>query len=1020
MASAFDLALIGRALNVGEWVKVPRTFGAGVTVVNDVINTTPGVGTNDKRSIMSAWCGAVYDSLRKDVVLPACGGHGDYYGNELYAQDVDPTSASFMQWRKKCTWSVPTNGVSPVKTNADGTGTSAHTYYDIVYDPGRDRILCLPGTGPQSSGGGFSSWTWEINPDIETPTATAVGKWTERDGRPAAYSTTSGLSAYDASRQLIFTQFGSGFASFNGSASPGTQWTVHTTFESFNGGYNSGCCIAPVGPGYFVFCGANQTAIRALDTKALVGGGFNAGCTGATAIQGSGQNPSLLWEPNFGKVVGWAGLLSGGTDRRDYYSLDVLTKVWTRHAGTGDIPTVPQSNGTWGRFLSIGDGLIWLCNTIFEESYILRVAPSGVTSFQLTSTANGTLPFTIGLPFKKGDVVGTPVLDIPDHQIIVKRTWNDGSVKHAIASGHTSLTANTAKTITVSSGTPPGGTALTSGNIQAAAPSASVQCGSIGTVTLSSLLASPFRTWISGPEMVECHYRSNVGADATLSVWFHVRLYKNGRVWIRAIVENGYVDIVPVNKSYVPTITIGGTAVYTNGGAALNHYAYTRYSAEGWIGGDPAITPKHNSQYLIDTKLVPNYWKKNPSTGTLDGLTQTYTPMSNGGHTASMGGAGFQNALGLLPLWDALYVTTTDPRAYRSCLANSSHLNSYPIVWRDSASRLVARPSQYPSYSVDGGTYNKSAGSLNWEFNHTPSAGYLAYLVSGDYWHYETLLMHVSLNYLARTNGTGLSRILQGETRGTAWAMRNMVQLAGVFPSGDVVGIEYQTLLSNNISYWKTRVDSCIAAGRLLGYFHEYSVDLYAVGTVAPWQQHFFIASLGMGSDLEPLSSMTNYNAVRDHIYRGAVGITGDATAWYFTFAGSYNAKTSAGGNGDPATWYANWLAAWNASVAANPSNPNLPAGPASGNTLQGSSGSAPNAAATGFWGNLLPAIAYATSHGATGADASWARLIGASNWSAVEGSGFDNTPIWGIIPYSFEAPEPPTVPDPPTNLRRV
>src|SRR5262249_37212259 len=122
------------------------------------------------------------------------------------------------------------------------------------------------------------------------------------------------------------------------------------------------------------------------------------------------------------------------------------------------------------------------------------------TSFQLTSAASGTLPFTVGLGFRKGDIRAVPVLDIPASQVIVKNRWSDNSVKHAIASGETAMTAGVPVVIHVSAAAsaPSGG--LTAADIQAANPSASVQLGSVGTVNLSSLLGSPFRTWISGPQ----------------------------------------------------------------------------------------------------------------------------------------------------------------------------------------------------------------------------------------------------------------------------------------------------------------------------------------------------------------------------------------------------------------------------------------------------------------------------------------------------------------------------------------
>ena len=81
-----------------------------------------------------------------------------------------------------------------------------------------------------------------------------------------------------------------------------------------------------------------------------------------------------------------------------------------------------------------------------------------VTSFQLTSGVSGTLPFTVGLGFKKSDVPNVPALDNSTGQVIVKSRWSDNSVKHAIASGHAALTAGVARTITVSSSSAPSGT----------------------------------------------------------------------------------------------------------------------------------------------------------------------------------------------------------------------------------------------------------------------------------------------------------------------------------------------------------------------------------------------------------------------------------------------------------------------------------------------------------------------------------------------------------------------------------
>src|SRR5437763_1652516 len=121
-------------------------------------------------------------------------------------------------------------------------------------------------------------------------------------------------------------------------------------------------------------------------------------------------------------------------------------------------------------------GFLIMCDlAVAQVSPPTRLRRAQITSFQLTSTNSGTAPFTVGLAFKDGDVAETPVLDITNYQINVTRRWNDGSVKTAIASGMANLTANTPLTVNVSgSGTLPSGTSLTSSDIAAAAPSASV------------------------------------------------------------------------------------------------------------------------------------------------------------------------------------------------------------------------------------------------------------------------------------------------------------------------------------------------------------------------------------------------------------------------------------------------------------------------------------------------------------------------------------------------------------------
>jgi hypothetical protein len=623
---------------------------------------------------------------------------------------------------------------------------------------------------------------------------------------------------------------------------------------------------------------------------------------------------------------------------------------------------------------------------------------STLTSFELTSVSGGTkLPFTVGLGFKEGDVADEFVLDLESAQVEVKRRWNDGSVKHAIVSGHVDLVAAQPKKIQILTGSYAGGKKLTCGDIQSAAPSATVSLGALGSVDLSSLLSAPTRTWLSGSDAVECHYRGKVGADATLRVEYHVRLYREGRIFVRAIVENGFLDVLTPDKSYVPAVSIDGKLVYDGGGQELTHYAHTRWFAEAWIGGDPQVIPRHDVPALVRSLLVPNYEQKPAASAALDGLYQVYQPYEHGGWTPHMGETGFQEQIGILPNWDALYVTSSgDVRALAASIANTKALNSYPLVWRDSSDEGVVHPSGRPTWTVNGeqggGDTTSGAGPLVWDNAHHGSGGYLAYLLTGDYLFLETMEMQSSLAYLlvSSSSGSGPGRILTGQTRAMAWAHRTVGQYAAIAPLTPT-SEDYRALLASNAAHWKGVVSGLSDKHLGLVYSYELGSNAYGDGLIAPWQQNFMAQVFGHISDLEPLANMDDWNAVRDYAYQFPVGLlgTGGSDGYCFTQASQYTLKVADAASDDLGSTYPSWAMVYAAIFDGAPC----------GNVLQGSSGGAPEAAATGYYGNLLPAIAYAVDHHAPGASEAWARLTGAMNYDAVKNSEFDKVAVWGVAP---------------------
>jgi hypothetical protein len=695
-----------------------------------------------------------------------------------------------------------------------------------------------------------------------------------------------------------------------------------------------------------------------------------------------------------------------------------------------------------------------------------------ITSFQLSTPLTGTFPFTVGQGFKDGDIPsGTiPALSISPSQCVITKTWNDGSAKLAVCSGTVPLVANTPYTVSVSAGQSQGGTAMTCANITAAAPSASVQLGSIGTVTLSSLLSSPFRTWISGPEMVECDYlkpEGSIGSDANLQVWFNVRLYSTGQVWVQVVVENPGMDVATVDKNYIPTVTIGGTVVYNNGGNSLDHAAYSRWVEEGWIGTNPQITPQHNTAYLEASKLVPNYLNLTPPSSPLCGgcpslstETQTYTPMSLGDGDPNESDTGYQTQIGLLPLWDALFITSgADPRAYNAMIANAKAQNTFPVVWNVSTTHLTPRPSDWLTWSIPGPTGNgppagaAGAGTTDvsntyaeWDVAHHPSAGYLAYIVTGQHFYLEEMANESAMCYLVNSSshGSGDNRTIAPGTvqdRGQAWCFRTMMQYTAIAPSGDTIASDYASLLSNSIAYLNTVASTASPIGYVLNWDvneNNGTTDgALAYQTIYDWEEEFMEMAIGMGTDVQPLSSMTAWQQLETFVMQVPVGKLGPGTTgqsgYPFTRAAQHHFIVTATPSGSPATYFSTWQSVLQNNETGGLGNPPVLTstvgwtGNISGdaNTLQcgvesnppndNCSSTDPANAAGGYWGNLLPTIAYAVNHNISGAAAAGARLTGATNYSTMINSttnvygGFASTPTWGIVPISASSTPPPT-----------
>lgn len=186
-------------------------------------------------------------------------------------------------------------------------------------------------------------------------------------------------------------------------------------------------------------------------------------------------------------------------------------------------------------------------------------APGSLPSLTLTATSAATQPWSVGHVFADGDLTAAQTL--ATHQLNVISTWPSGCARFGIVSGVTALSSG-ANTITLTRGTAPTGSTITTATLQAAMTQpVEVAVSGIGSASWSGAdWLSPLSTWASGPVMSSWVYRKPVGSDAHLVAWLEVRMWSNGAVEVLPWVENGYIFVAggrSVDATY--SFTMGGT-----------------------------------------------------------------------------------------------------------------------------------------------------------------------------------------------------------------------------------------------------------------------------------------------------------------------------------------------------------------------------------------------------------------------------------------------------------------------------
>ncbi len=659
----------------------------------------------------------------------------------------------------------------------------------------------------------------------------------------------------------------------------------------------------------------------------------------------------------------------------------------------------------------------------------------GLMQFTLVSSITSTraAAFCLGYAFRRGEVPAgmTVASSLSTMQVVPLNRWNDGSLKFASIAGRVGLGANRPLVVSlapVAVGLVPK-PALTLADLKSSGVSATTDCGSFGAVSWSGTdWDSPFQTWISGPEMSSWIYRKPVGTDKHLVAWLEVRLFAGNQVEVLPWIENGYIRVAgPVNKNATYSFTLGGTQRFS-AAIDLKHHQRTPLisgtALSYWLGADPQVTPRHDVVYLQSTELVPTYFAKvDAAAGPVTQLAASYVPLQQGNFNYdgdNMPGSGYQEPIGLLPQHDVLYLTANVGQAWGAVMRNGFSAGRYAIHYRDENTHRPLRISQYPSLVIRGGSSFRDNGSSTtgsytpavsgnlppgWDVAHSPSVGFMAYLLSARWYFMEEVQFAATANYLGNSNvlqmragskGLVQTAVQAWQTRSCAWNWRTLVQALCATPDDDLeLRSEFVTCVKHNIDDFHGRyvAQPNNPYGWIKPGESSYNNTL-RLG--APWQQDFVTAAFGYSVALDlplPVDYATKLAAFFQWKARSIVSRLGPASGFWYINADPYNMVISPvdwpdyeGGTGP---WYPTDAAVYAATYAKKPAWLGSTEGLLAGEIMPGE---------RSFWGNLMPAIAYAVRFGVPGAVAGYQRLISASNWPAMR-DNFNVNPVWSVAP---------------------
>ncbi len=1028
------VAAIDPTRNLFVWLEA----GLGVRVFDlnnpDALPYTPITsGVANPQTALAP--GFVYDPVNDRFVS----WHG---GTTLYSLSI-PSNPKTGTW----TWAIipldAGNTVTPSGPTMSGSGYETGTYGRFRYVPSLHGVVVVSATdqsvyfrklngtagSPVPSvtlsasavsvaSGGSSTLTWS---STSATACTASGAWTgtkATSGSETIASITS-IGTYSlgctgaggtGNSSVTITLSTTPAPTLTLSASPNSVTVGTTSTLNWSTTNATLCTASDAWSGAKGVSGPQTTSAlsaTSLFTLTCTGNGGSISQSTTVAVSAATPTPTVSISANPSSV------LTNGSSTLTWSSTDASTctasGAWTGAKATfGNVTLSPLTTSGIYTLNCVGTGG---SNATQSASISVgaSVSPGSITTVQLknlTITPRTNSVVTFGHYFRAGDVPSGSTVSATNGsgatvelQVDKKSTHADGSLRHAILTAKIpSFLGSGGEILTLSSvASSSGSTSVALSQLLATTFDSQISLNVGGTVYSASartLLSSGTpQVWLSGPLVSEWIVGAPVktaagAAHDHLTAYFHVRAYAGSpitQVRVDAVVENNWSQVLGANAfTYVPSVTVGTSTIYNNGGVSLTQYHHTRWHQTGWWNNtDPQIFVQHNTRYLRDTKAVPNYASITLQESVLNSYRQSITPMSIADLPPYWPGTGYSSQIGMMPEWYASYIISGDIRTYNGVLANDSAGGSYSYHYRDEKTGLVPSIDTYPTLAEgfpETGLVPGAGGNPNTsDTAHSPLVGYLGYVLTGDYYYLEELQFlanynFLSMNYAYRQYEKG---VMYGQNRAMAWGMRTIAAAAAITPDSSPLKSYFVNKLNNDFD--DKAVKWSLPPTNNLGAIQDYAWVPPSSMYYAPWQNNFFVAAVNWAVELG--FNSPNALSLRNWFNKWPTGLMGQDNSGYCPYyAGAYNLSA---GIVDSTNTYRSFLQLYQAQYPVESAQPC----PTTGVMRNGY----PESFA-GYYSNMQPALAMAVDAG-TATLATWNKFVSLGT------ADYSGGPVWGIVP---------------------